>query len=123
MRISSKIGTMKYKLKVQRTFEREAKRLGKRYPSLKSDVIALSGDILSNPQLGTDLGRGLRKIRMAITSKGRGKSGGARVITFTVVVAIDETDINLLYIYDKAERENITMKEIETLLERNGLAG
>ena len=86
MRISSKIGTMKYKLKVQRTFEREAKRLGKRYPSLKSDVIALSGDILSNPQLGTDLGRGLRKIRMAITSKGRGKSGGARVITFTVVV-------------------------------------
>ena len=76
---------------------------------------------MSNPQLGTDLGRGLRKIRMAITSKGRGKSGGARVITFTVVVAIDETDINLLYIYDKAERENITMKEIEMLLERNGL--
>ncbi len=49
-----------------------------------------------NPQIGTDLGNGLRKIRMRISSKGRGKSGGARVISFTVVVAIDETEINLL---------------------------
>lgn len=112
---------MKYRIKVQYSFDREAKRLGKRYHSLKSDIIALSGEILNNPQLGTDLGRGLRKIRMAITSKGRGKSGGARVITFTVVVAVGESDINLLYIYDKAERENITMKEIEALLEKNGL--
>lgn len=66
-----------------------------------------------NPQIGTDLGNGLRKIRMRISSKGRGKSGGARVISFTVVVAIDETEINLLYIYDKAERESISLKEIE----------
>jgi len=50
---------------------------------------------------------------MRISSKGRGKSGGARVISFTVVVAIDETEINLLYIYDKAERESISLKEIE----------
>ena len=68
-----------------------------------------------------DLGNGLRKIRMRISSKGRGKSGGARVISFTVVVAIDETEINLLYIYDKAERESISLKEIEELLRKNGL--
>ena len=79
--------------------------------------------LYANPQLGTDLGGGLRKIRMAITSKGRGKSGGARVITFTVVVAVEETEINLLYIYDKAERASISRKEIEELLRKNGLAG
>lgn len=112
---------MKYKLKTQLTFEREAKRLGKRYPSLKADILSLGKDILMNPHLGTDLGGGLRKIRMAITSKGRGKSGGARVITFTVIVAVDETEINLLYIYDKAERENISSHEIEELLRKNGL--
>ena len=112
---------MEYSIKTARSFEKELKRLGKRYASIADDYERLLEDLAGNSQLGTDLGRGLRKIRMAITSKGRGKSGGARVITFTVVVAIDETDINLLYIYDKAERENITMKEIEMLLERNGL--
>ena len=114
---------MEYSIKTARSFEKELKRLGKRYASIADDYERLLEDLAGNPQLGTDLGRGLRKIRMAITSKGRGKSGGARVITFTVVVAIGEADINLLYIYDKAERENITMKEIETLLEKNGLAG
>lgn len=113
---------MEYSIKTARSFEKELKRLGKRYASIADDYERLLEDLAGNPQLGADLGRGLRKIRMAITSKGRGKSGGARVITFTVVVAIEETDINLLYIYDKAERESITMKEIETLLEKNGLA-
>ena len=67
------------------------------------------------------LGGGLRKIRMAITSKGKGKSGGARVISFTVVVAVEESEINLLYIYDKAERSSISKKEIEELLRLNRL--
>ena len=107
---------MNYKLKVQRSFEKEAKRLGKRYPSLKDDIRKLGEDILAHPRLGTDLGGGLRKIRMAITSKGR-----ARVITFTVVVAVEETDINLLFIYDKAERESVTLVELLDLLKKNGL--
>ena len=58
---------------------------------------------------------------MRITSKGKGKSGGARVITFTVVVAVEESEINLLYIYDKSERESITHNEIDELLRKNGL--
>ena len=112
---------MKYRLKFQHTFEKEAKRLGKRYMSMKSDIASLSEELLANPHLGKDLGGGLRKIRMAITSKGKGKSGGARVISFTVVVAVEETEINLLYIYDKAERSSISKKEIEELLRLNGL--
>ena len=64
----------RYSLKFQYTFEKDAKRLGKRYPSMKSDVASLCEDILANPNLGADLGGGLRKIRMAITSKGHGKN-------------------------------------------------
>ena len=122
---------MKYRINVLRAFEREAKRLGKRYPSLRDDIKELGAEILENPHLGTDLGGGLRKIRMAITSKGRGKSGGARVITFTVVVSVAEAitftvvvsvaeaEINLLYIYDKAERSSISKKEIAQLIAEN----
>lgn len=79
---------MNYSIIFDDSFEKEVKRLSKRYPSLKQDLLALQKEIYVNPQTGTDLGGGLCKIRMKITSKGRGKSGGARVISFTVVVAI-----------------------------------
>lgn len=78
-------------------------------------------ELEANPNLGTDLGGGLRKIRMAIASKGRGKSGGARVITFSVIISVEETEVNLLTIYDKSERESVSRAEIEHLLEKNGL--
>ena len=110
---------MKCSLKFQFSFEKEAKRLGKRYPSMKSDIASLCEEIMANPNLGTDLGGGLRKIRMAIASKGRGKGGG--VITFSVIISVEETEVNLLTIYDKSERESISRAEIEHLLEKNGL--
>lgn len=78
-------------------------------------------ELEANPNLGTDLGGGLRKIRMSIASKGRGKSDGARVITFSVIISVEETEVNLLTIYDKSERESISRAEIEHLLEKNGL--
>lgn len=112
---------MNYNILVKPTFEREAKRMSKHYASFKKDYENLINELEQNPLSGTDLGGGLRKIRMRITSKGKGKSGGARVITFTVVIAVDETEINLLYIYDKAERSNISSKELEELLRKNGL--
>ena len=109
---------MNYKIIVKPSFEREAKRLRKHYVSFKEDYASLLDELERNPRLGTDLGGGLRKIRMAIASS---KSGGARVITFTVVVAVEESEVNLLYIYDKAERVSISIKEIEGLLRKNGL--
>ena len=112
---------MKYRVTSSASFDKEIKRLNKRYHSIVQDVIALRDELLSNPTLGIDLGGGLRKVRMRITSKGRGKSGGARVLTFTVVVNVDEAEINLLYIYDKTERESITHREINALLEQNDL--
>ena len=117
---------MEYRIKTSKAFDREIKRLSKRYHSMADDYERLLNEIEGNPHLGTDLGGGLRKIRMAITSKrmaitskGRGKSGGARVITFTVVVSVAEAEINLLYIYDKAERSSISKKEIAQLIAEN----
>ena len=76
-------------------------------------------ELSSSPSLGADLGGGLRKVRMAIKSKGTGKSGGARIIT--VVLADIKDGLGLLYIYDKSERSTIKGKELTDLLKKNGL--
>lgn len=65
------------------------------------------------PEQGTNLGNNCYKIRIAIASKGKGKSGGARVITNFV---IDEATVYLISIYDKSEKENLTDKELDELL-------
>lgn len=112
---------MNYEIIVKPTFQREAKRMAKHYVSFKEDFAALVDRLEQNPLLGTDLGHGLRKIRMKITSKGKGKSGGARVITFLLHISEEDAVLNLIFIYDKAERESITSKEIKQLLKQNGL--
>ncbi len=96
-------------------FERELKQLCKKYPSLKKDIAALGVALLANPKLGTALGFDCYKIRMAISSKGKGKSGGARVITH---VKVTDTTIFLLSIYDKSESDSISNDEIIARLKR-----
>ena len=81
----------------------------------------MGNELQKNPYQGVDLGNGLRKVRMSIASKGKGKSGGARVITYTVILAETDTEIKLLTIYDKSERENLTDKELIDLMLKNGL--
>lgn len=98
------------------SFKKEAKRLNKKYASFSNDYEKLIIELETNPAIGTDLGDGLRKIRMQITSKGKGKSGGARVITFTVIASVDESEVYLLFIYDKSERSNITKTELKNLM-------
>lgn len=112
---------MNYSIKTSDSFDKEAKRLAKHYASFKKDYEMLIAELDRNPKQGIDLGGGLRKIRMKITSKGKGKSGGARMISFTVIVSEQDAVLNLLYIYDKAERSSISHKEIEEILLKNGL--
>ena len=88
-------------------FEKELKQLAKKYPSLKKDLSSLASKLQDDPKMGTPLGNNCYKIRMAISSKGRGKSGGARVITYVQIV---ETNIFLLSIFDKADAANISDK-------------
>ncbi len=90
-------------------FKRQFKRLAKKYPPLKDDFITFKKELADEPLQGTNLGGGTRKVRMAIASKGKGKSGGARVITFNVIQHDDESiEITLLTIYDKGEISNVT---------------
>ena len=104
---------MSYKVKFIPKFEKEVKRLAKKYPSFKSDFSILLSSLKENPAQGTSLGNECFKIRLAISSKGKGKSGGARVITCFKVV--HET-VYLLTIFDKSEQENISDKELKELL-------
>ena len=112
---------MNYKITTYPPFDKAVKRLNKRYASLKQDLTKLVTELQNNPQLGIDLGNGFRKIRMAISSKGKGKSGGARVITLILACSEEESEIGLLYIYDKSEQETLTDAELTELLRRNGI--
>ncbi|GAB3636164.1 hypothetical protein GCM10027422_17540 [Hymenobacter arcticus] len=107
---------MSFQLKATPEFGRSIKRLTKSYRSLPQDVNALMQELREHPQTGTSIGRGCYKIRLAVASKGQGKSGGARVITYVQVVG--ET-IFLLAIYDKSEQASISAQELAALL--NGL--
>lgn len=100
-------------------FARELKILSKHYKSLKQDYANLLESLRDNPEQGTKLGNNLRKVRLAITSKGKGKSGGARVITYTIILTEIDSEIKLLTIYDKSERESLTDKEIQDILKQN----
>lgn len=100
-------------------FNRQFKRLAKKYKSLLDDYLIFSKELKENPLQGAALGRGVRKIRMAIGSKGKGKSGGARVLTLTVLVS-EDADVTLLTIYDKDEIDNVSDEYIRWLISEAG---
>ena len=88
---------------------------------MRQDFAGLLESLRREPQQGVDLGRGRHKVRMAISSKGKGKSGGARVITLTVLISETDTNIVLLTIYDKSECENLTDKELTDIVKKSSL--
>ena len=98
-------------------FLRQFKRLAKKYPSLVSDYETFKKELRENPFQGRSLGGGMRKVRMTIASKGKGKSSGARVITFNIDQQDDDTLIvTLLTIYDKGEIASVTDKYLKWLV-------
>ena len=99
-------------------FKKEAKKLIKKYPSIALEIQDLLDSLEIDPIQGEPLGKDCYKIRMAIASKNKGKSGGSRVITCVKVV--NET-VFLLSIYDKSEKESIEDSKLKSLLEINGL--
>lgn len=102
-------------------FERAFKALAKRHKSLKKDLLDFSISLQENPFQGDELSPGIRKIRMAITSKGRGKSGGARVITYTVVATEKDGRVYLIDIYDKADYSTVNVAIIQEIIKDLGL--
>ena len=109
---------MKFEIRTIEHFEKELKRLLKKYPSLKEEVQLLGELLEENPLIGTSLGKECYKIRISIKSKGKGKSGGGRIITCVKITA--ET-VTLISIYDKSEQEDISGNLLLALLKENNL--
>lgn len=100
---------MSYNIEITAFFEKQIKRLIKKFPSLKKEYIELVSSLKQYPAQGAAIGNGCYKIRVAIASKGKGKSGGARVITH---VKVTQAKIYLLSIYDKSEQSDITDRDL-----------
>lgn len=101
-------------------FSKEFKRLAKRYKSLAKDYEVFLESLTTNPLQGVEIAPNVRKIRMAISSKGKGKSGGARVITLNALVSEHEGKVYLLLIYDK-EASNVRMEAVKQIVDELGL--
>jgi mRNA-degrading endonuclease RelE of RelBE toxin-antitoxin system len=100
---------MNFNVEVTSKFKRNFKQLLKKYPSLSQELIVLIDSLEINPKQGKPLGHDCYKIRLSIGSKGKGKSGGARVITH---IHVSDTTIFLIAIFDKSEQASISDKEI-----------
>jgi hypothetical protein len=105
---------MNYNVSTIPLFDKQAKRLAKKYPSLKADLAELFESLANNPQQGVALANNFYKIRLGISSKGKGKSGGARVITY---VKVTQTAVFLASIFDKSEKSTITEKELKDIFD------
>ena len=95
-------------------FKKEFKRLCKKYSSLNEEMKELVVQLAKNPTSGTSLGNNIFKIRLGIKSKGKGKSGGARVISYLYTL---NDKLYLLYVYDKSEQSSMSSKEIRLIID------
>ncbi len=101
---------MKYVFYTTVDFDKSVKKLHKKYKTILTDLEQFKKDFEKNPDIGVDLGQGYHKIRMVIKGKNKGKSGGARIITYELYVKVleNETGILLVDLYDKNEIENLS---------------
>lgn len=111
---------MNFELTATHQFKRHLKALAKRHRSLKSDFEAFVASLTENPFQGDEICPGIRKIRMAITSKGRGKSGGARIITYTILTSKENGRVYLVDIYDKADFSTVDIATIQSITQELG---
>ena len=105
---------MSYSIIATQRFENELKRLAKKFPSLKNEFAELISNIIEDPEIGTFIGNNCYKIRWGIGSKGKGKRGGARVVTY---VYVETETVYLLTIYDKGEKEDLKPNELKDMVD------
>ena len=107
-------------ISVSDDFAKEAKRLAKKYPSFKQDYKNFLLSIKNNPLQGDEITKNIRKIRMAIKAKGKGKSGGARVITFNILTDIENGHVVFLLLYDKEDASTVKVNVVKQLVRDMG---
>jgi mRNA-degrading endonuclease RelE of RelBE toxin-antitoxin system len=103
---------MSYKIVALNRFQKDVKKLKKRFPKIKNDLILLMNELQTNHRAGISLGENIFKIRVANSSIPTGKSSGFRVITY---YKIDET-IFLITIYSKSDTANIYIDELQKII-------
>lgn len=106
---------MNYNLVISDEYHKNLKDIAKKHRSIRKDVEKLYDTLEKNPRQGDLIGENIYKIRLAITSKSKGKSGGARIITY--IIDEDKT-VFLLDIYDKSEKENISDTRIQYIIDK-----
>ena len=106
--------------KVYRTsiFDTDYKRFAKKFVSLPDEIQQLEKALVKQPDIGTSLGGGVYKIRIACEAKGKGKSSGFRVITYLVDERVDGTDIYLITMYDKSEESSIKTSQLKKIIKK-----
>ena len=108
---------MKYNIIVSEHFKREFKNLLKKHSSLKNDLLLFEENIEKELMLTTSLGDGFKKIRLNIASKGKGKSGGARIITYETILNVANKNVVLASIYDKSKNSSIDIAILKKILD------
>ena len=108
---------MNYNVEYHSNFKKELKPLAKKYPSIKNDLQNLLNNIEKELVLADDLGNGFKKIRINIKSKGKGKSGGARIISYEILMSTEKTNVVLASIYDKSDFDNIDVNKLRKVLD------
>ena len=111
---------MNYSITTSSYFDVAAKRLAKKYPSFKEDLKTFRKELLDNPLQGDELSPGIRKIRMAIKSKGKGKSGGTRIITYNFIAHEVGGVIVLLFVYDKGDASTVKINVLKQIIKEEG---
>src|SRR5258708_36344982 len=109
---------MSYSVKTIPYFDKEVKRIAKKHKGIKSDLAKLIDNLEENPTMGTGLGQNVYKIRLVISGTNKGKSGGARVITYFVVLS---EMVYLSEIYLKSEHDTVDADLIVQRLKDDGL--
>lgn len=107
---------MSFEITATSGFRKSLKALAKRHRSIKTDFAEFASSLAENPLQGVELAPGIRKIRMAISSKGRGKSGGARVITYNILSTEIDGRVYLIDIYDKADYSTVDIAKINAII-------
>jgi mRNA-degrading endonuclease RelE of RelBE toxin-antitoxin system len=95
------------------SFEKDVKRLAKKYNKIASDLRELGNTLTDNPKAGIAMSNSLYKLRLKNSSASSGKSGGFRVIYYYID---EQNNIYLMKIYSKTEIENISEEKLLDIL-------
>lgn len=99
-------------------FARKVKPLLKKYKTLGASLLLLQSELIKNPRSGVGYGANIYKVRLADPSKGKGTSGGFRVVTYLVIENPDEIIIQLITILNKSEEDSITKADVLKLIKK-----